>query len=392
MTDTPRYLDGFLAAIHPAQNGTVGEPSPVISHPGTNLSPEEQIKHRLHPLDSFARLLDCAENDRPPAPDDRFRFQWFGLFYQAPRQDAFVLRLRLPGGRLEAFQLAALADITQQLAGGHLLLNTQGGLDIPSVPIRAAAEILRRVESIGLCARQTGGDCVQSVRGGEDDGLADDDPRAPIYPFVGVLEQALQHRRDLANLPRGCEIVFRREDELPRTNQEGETDTIIFQMMSVPPSRPNDAGNGQGSAFLLVIPGDKEGGFLLPPTRVVPDCLRLLETWTANADRTDRQRAGMAGFCHAFGRTRIAALLGNAPWQLRPTQQRVCSSFVEANLPPGFAISGGRLLSGQLSLIGKIVQEYNLSGLRFIDGRLRTVRAVDDAAKAAIDSALTAFA
>ncbi len=346
MTDTPRYLDGFLAAVRPAQTARTASRLRPLRAPEETLPPEERIKRRLHPLDSFARLLDCAENDRPPAPDDCFRFRWFGLFYQAPRQDAFLLRLRLPGGRLEAFQLAALADITQELAGGHILLNAQGGLDIPGVPVRAAAEILRRTEGVGLCARQTGGDCVQSVRGGEDEGLVANDPRAPIYPLVCRLEQALMHRRDLASLPRGCEIVFRREDEPPTTTPEGETDLLVLL-----------AGSGHDSAFRLIVPGDAEGGFVLRPDRVVPGILRLLETWAADADRADRPLPGLAGFCHALGRARIAALLGSAPWQARQTQPGAGSRFTSENLPPGFAIPGGRLLSSQLTSIGKLVQE-----------------------------------
>ncbi|MBE7212365.1 MAG: NirA family protein, partial [Gluconacetobacter diazotrophicus] len=98
----PRYLDGLLAATRPRR----GVPPPAAPR-----SEEERIKRALHPLDAFGRLLDCAEQDRPPDGDDAFRFQWFGLFYQGPRQDAFTLRLRLPGGRLRAFQLAGLAEL-----------------------------------------------------------------------------------------------------------------------------------------------------------------------------------------------------------------------------------------------------------------------------------------
>ncbi len=363
----PRYRDGFLAAVRPARGD-----APVPPRAPENLPPEERIKRDLHPLDSFPRLLDCVAHDRPPAPDDAFRFRWFGLFYQGPREDAFVLRLRSPGRCLVAAQLAALADITQEFAGGHVVLNAQGGLDIPGVPVRAAAEILSRTESIGLCARQSGGDCVQSVRGGDEDAL------------VGVLEHTLLHRRDLANLPRGCEIIFQRADEPVGTNGDGEVDAIVLQAVFAPaPGPDDDAGTGQGSAFLLVVPGDLEGGFLLPSNRVVPNCLKLLETWAADADRTDRRRAGLAAFCGALGRARIGTLLGNTPWQPRQSP-----GSGGGDRTPGFAIPDGRLLSGQLSSIGGVVREHGLEGVRLMNGHLHVTRAVGDATRAALAAAL----
>ena len=170
MTVSPRYLDGFLAAVHPgSQEAATPPPSaflPPIAAQSEELlvdasggeSREEQIKRGLAPLDSYARLWECAVANRPPDADDQFRFQWFGLFYQAPVQDAFTLRLRLPGGRLRPFQLAGLADIAQQHASGAVVLNSQGGLDLPGVPVTSATEILQRIDGIGLSARQTGGD------------------------------------------------------------------------------------------------------------------------------------------------------------------------------------------------------------------------------------------
>ena len=67
--------------------------------------------------------------------------------------------------------------------------NPQGGLDLPGVPVRAAAEVVRRVEAIGLRTLLTGGDCVQAVRGGEHE------HDAAIWPLVCALEQALLHDR-----------------------------------------------------------------------------------------------------------------------------------------------------------------------------------------------------
>ncbi len=398
MSEASRYLDGFLAAVRP-ENGqaTIETPSVAAGQeplpspaPTADAEPpaEERIKRHLHPLDSFPRLLECAETNRPPEPDDRFRFQWFGLFYQSPGQDAFLLRLRLPGGRLAAFQLLGLADIVQECAGGQISLNVQGGLDLPGVPVRMAAEVLRRVESIGLSARQTGGDCVQSIRGGEADGLVEPGARLEqIHPLVCGLEQALAHSRHLADLPRGCEIVFRMANELLAADQGGPLDTLILQATA---SAADSSHPDNEASFRFVVPGGGEGSWLLPGSQVVTGCLKLLDAWAAGADRTQRQNASLAAYCRNLPREQIGSLLGKAVWQPVPISGNIGLAAPRMPTPSGCLIPGGRLLSAQLRQIEKILHAQNLSGVRLIRGSLHFTPRIDaqtgEAIRFALDS------
>ena len=44
-------------------------------------------------------------------PDNFLRFRWFGIYQQRPKTDPyFMLRLKLPGGQLNAVQLRAVAE------------------------------------------------------------------------------------------------------------------------------------------------------------------------------------------------------------------------------------------------------------------------------------------
>ena len=298
----------------------------------------------MHPLESFGRLLECAEQDCPPGPDDAFRFQWFGLFYQGPRQDAFTLRLRLPGGRLRAFQLATLAEITQEHAGGQVAFNPAGGLDIPGVPVRAAVEILRRIEGVGLSARQTGGDCVRSVRGGEHCGRA-----AASYPAVCALEQALAHSRILADLPRPCEIVFAEADEAVAADAE----RLVLQAVAEP-------------TFLVRLPG-QEGGWLT--RQPVTACLQLLGAWATRADRTVRGPGGLGAFLGTLAPEEIGELLGVT--QPRPAPPRMGSGRTPT--PASVPVPGERLLSGQLAALARAAQREGLREICLADGCLYPV-------------------
>ncbi len=383
VSEGTRYLDGFLAAARPGLCRADSAPpsaSPSSVAPQAELPATEDIKRRLHPMDSFPRLLECVATNRPPAPDDAFRFQWFGLFYQAPRQDAFRLRLRLPGGRLRAFQFTGLAEITQRCAAGEVLLNAQGGLDIPGVPLSMAAVIVGEAEGIGLSARQTGGDCVQCVRGGEYDGWDDSSPES-LYPLVCKLEQALAHSRRLADLPGGCEVIFLAADESLLASRDDSPDRLILRTVT--------SDSGEETNFLLLIPGGPQGGWRLPSSQVVPGCVRLLEMWAAGANRTRQQDRSLAGYCHFLGREEANALFDRTGWQALPQPSVAELVRPEVIAPSVLPVHGGRLLSGQLHRIGEILREQNLSEARLIRGGLGLAPGIGAYAREAVCAVLS---
>src|SRR5690348_3862973 len=106
-SDQEQYLTGFFAGIA-ARGFRFGdvEPSPPAREPepaAGDLIFEERVKRELHPLDAYPQLLENAETNQGPDKEDAFRFKWHGLFHLAPNKDAFMARLRIPGGVLNSF-------------------------------------------------------------------------------------------------------------------------------------------------------------------------------------------------------------------------------------------------------------------------------------------------
>src|SRR2546423_7423234 len=101
-----QYLTGFFAGI--AARGfrfaDIEPGTPVREREQEDLVFEERVKRELHPLDAYPRLLENAAQNQAPDKEDAFRFKWNGLFYLAPNKDAFMARLRIPGGVLNTFQ------------------------------------------------------------------------------------------------------------------------------------------------------------------------------------------------------------------------------------------------------------------------------------------------
>ena len=74
------------------------------------LNQVEQWKLERHPLDVRDAVLDRYAREGPQAiktvPGEVERLKWVGLYPQRQGGDAFMLRIKVPGGRLDAAQEA----------------------------------------------------------------------------------------------------------------------------------------------------------------------------------------------------------------------------------------------------------------------------------------------
>src|SRR6201982_2651479 len=148
-----RYLEGFVSGLQAARvarglltgNGAAAIPGsggaePVgpdavaikaqnrFVSPGKKLSDPEKFKRELHPFDGYERLKAQAAANEPPKPDDNFRWRFYGLFYCAPNQNAYMCRLRIPNGLLKHWQFAGVGDLAERYAGGYSHVTTRANL------------------------------------------------------------------------------------------------------------------------------------------------------------------------------------------------------------------------------------------------------------------------
>jgi len=134
LNDTQRqYLDGFFSGL--AARGlkfSDAEPAPDAGKKVLldDLIFEERVKRELHPLDAYQDLLDNATHNKAPDKEDIFRFKWNGLFFLTPNKEAFMARLRIPGGLLKTFQLRELAHIAKELTSGYVQITTRANFQM----------------------------------------------------------------------------------------------------------------------------------------------------------------------------------------------------------------------------------------------------------------------
>ena len=78
------------------------------------LNQVEQWKLERHPLDVRDAVLDRYAREGPEAiktvPGEVERLKWVGLYPQRQGGDAFMLRIKIPGGRLHAAPVRAFRE------------------------------------------------------------------------------------------------------------------------------------------------------------------------------------------------------------------------------------------------------------------------------------------
>jgi len=88
----------------------------VLSTPRNFVSgptPQENLKVVKDGLDVIHDIYRYAQLGFKAIPEDDFdRFKWYGVYRQRPKDSGyFMLRTKIPGGQLNAAQLAVLGGI-----------------------------------------------------------------------------------------------------------------------------------------------------------------------------------------------------------------------------------------------------------------------------------------
>jgi sulfite reductase beta subunit-like hemoprotein len=94
--------------------------------------------------------------------EDRYRLKMHGICAQR-HEGFFMLRLRIPGGRLLPDQMEAVADLAQSRTSGYVHLSTRENIELHSVRIEDVPEILARLARAGITTRSSCGHTFRNV-------------------------------------------------------------------------------------------------------------------------------------------------------------------------------------------------------------------------------------
>ncbi|MEO8352792.1 MAG: NirA family protein, partial [Chthoniobacteraceae bacterium] len=281
------YLTGFFAGI--AARGqrfsdTEPTPQPTETVSLDDLIFEERVKRELHPLDAYPALLEHAAANKAPDKEDLFRFKWNGLFFLTPTKEAFMARLRIPGGALRTFQLRELAAIAKELTTGYVQITTRANFQMRLIEPKDTPEFLRRVQSIGLHTRGAGADNIRNITANPTAGV---DPVELIdtLPLCNEMAQIILNDRAFYDLPRKFNIAY---DGGGLIGTVEDTNDIGCKAVSV-----------DGQVFFRIALGGATGhkafardlGVLVKPAELNKVVAAIVRVFIAHGNRTDRKKA-----------------------------------------------------------------------------------------------------
>ena len=234
------HTAGGLITADPA-SGTANLATPAAENsfgtyfgtPVEDLCKEERIKYEENPLDIWEKLLAHAREDRFPEGDDIFRFKFYGLFYVAPAQDSFMLRLRTPGGMLTSRQMRGLAEMAEEWGGGEAHITTRSNLQIRELQPKHIVRVLMKLQELGMTSRGSGADNIRNITATPTSGL---DPQEilDVAPLAQGLNFYILNSRDLYGLPRKFNVAF---DSGGGIGVVADTNDIAFVATRVPEGR-----------------------------------------------------------------------------------------------------------------------------------------------------------
>ena len=206
-TEQKEYLTGMFAGI--AIRGTRFsdvEASPVAAK-AEDLIFEERVKRELHPLDAYEQLEENARGNKAPDKEEIFRFKWNGLFFLSPVKDAYMARLRIPGGLVKSFQLRELAHIASELTTGYVQITTRSNFQMRLIAPKDTPEFLHRVQSVGLHTRGAGADNIRNLTANPTAGV-DPVELTDTMPLIQALGRIIINDRAFYDLPRKFNIAY----------------------------------------------------------------------------------------------------------------------------------------------------------------------------------------
>jgi len=183
--------------------------------PGQELNQVERWKLERHPLDVREAVVERYAREGPAAiaevPGEVERLKWVGLYPQRQGGDAFMLRIKVPGGRLTAAQAEAIGGVAVEFARGPAPnpvfgdawadITTRQDVQLHWIQIGAVPEIWRRLEAVGLTTVQACGDSARNVLCCPVSGL-DADEVLDAWPVAAAISAYFTGNREYANLPR----------------------------------------------------------------------------------------------------------------------------------------------------------------------------------------------
>ena len=183
------------------------------------LNEQEKWKLERHPFEVAQAVIDRYSKEGSASiatvPGEMERLKWVGLYPQRQGGDAFMLRIKAPGGKLTAAQFREIGVAADAFAEGpvdspvfgnrYADLTTRQDIQLHWLRIEDIPRIWQRFHDVGLTTVQACGDSARNVCCCPVSGV-DADEIVEAMPVAQAISDFFTGNREYANLPRKFKI------------------------------------------------------------------------------------------------------------------------------------------------------------------------------------------
>ena len=201
------FIEGCEHKRDPRHAGSVEKAPPTLELVLKRNS-VERIKREKDPLGMLGELPALIAAGYEQVPEEDFvRLKWWGLYHDKPKIGTFMLRIKLPAGRVTPEQLRAVGELSLRYGKGSGELSTRQTIQLHYLELASLPEVFRRLDEVGLTTVGACGDAVRNVTGCPVAGLAHDE-LFDVTPVVEAVTTFFYGNPDYSDLPRKHKITI----------------------------------------------------------------------------------------------------------------------------------------------------------------------------------------
>jgi sulfite reductase beta subunit-like hemoprotein len=166
----------------------------------------ERLKREKSPLGILGELPSLIAMGYADIPEeDIVRMKWWGLYHDKPKVGTFMLRIKLPAGRIMPAQLRAVGELSKRYGKGAGELTTRQTIQLHNLTLASLPSVFAELDGVGLTTAGGCGDAVRNVTGCPLAGVTENE-LFDVTPVIDEVTRFFYGNPDYSNLPRKHKI------------------------------------------------------------------------------------------------------------------------------------------------------------------------------------------
>ena len=164
----------------------------------------EKVKELKNPQEAFEKLEEYAKNGYASVPDEdkSYFLKCFGIYDRPATPERFMIKLRIPGGHLNAEQARAIGECARDYGQDYIDLTTRCQVELRYIRVEDIPTLLNKLKEKGIDSYQTGVDNFRNIMNDPLDNMSFDNVLPSQELLLKLQSTFLYNPEWISTLPR----------------------------------------------------------------------------------------------------------------------------------------------------------------------------------------------